>query len=82
MTSGLKNANATYQRAMNMIFRNLLGVIMEVYIDDVVVKSAGFDQHMADLRLALEWMQKYGLKMNPLKCLWRVGWKVLGVYSS
>ena len=44
MTFGLKNAGATYQRAMNLIFHDLLGVILEVYIDDIVIKSAGLDQ--------------------------------------
>jgi hypothetical protein len=39
MTFGLKHAGATYQRAMNMIFHDSLGAILEVYIDDVVVKS-------------------------------------------
>jgi hypothetical protein len=38
LTFGMKNAGATYQRAMNLIFHDLLGVLMEVYIDDVVVK--------------------------------------------
>nr|AAT93985.1 putative polyprotein [Oryza sativa Japonica Group] len=39
MTFGLKNAGATYQRAINLIFHDLLGVILEIYIDDIVVKS-------------------------------------------
>ena len=68
MTFGLKNAGATYQRAMNLIFYDLIGVILEVYIDDIVIKSAGLDHHLADLRIALERMCRYGLKMNPLKC--------------
>ena len=72
MTFGLKNAGATYQRAMNLIFHDLLGVILEVYIDDVVVKSDGELNHLADLRLAFERMRKYGLKMNPLKCAFGV----------
>jgi hypothetical protein len=72
MTFGLKNAGAAYQRAMNLIFHDLLGIIMEVYIDDVVVKSAGFKSHLADFRLAFERMRKYGLKMNPLKCAFGV----------
>ena len=72
MTFGLKNAGATYQRAMNLIFHDLLGVILEVYIDDIVIKSAGLDSHLADLRLALERMHRYGLKMNPLKCAFGV----------
>jgi hypothetical protein len=68
MTFGLKNAGATYQRAMNLIFHDLLGIIVEVYIDDIVVKSASLNSHLADLRLAFEKMRRYGLKMNPLKC--------------
>jgi hypothetical protein len=72
MTFGLRNAGATYQRAMNLIFHYLLGINLEIYIDDVVVKSAGFDDHVADLRLALERMRKYDLKMNPLKCAFGV----------
>jgi hypothetical protein len=67
MTFGLKNAGATYQRAMNLIFHDLLGVLMEVYIDDMVVKSVGLEEHMTDLKLSLERMKKYGLRMNPLK---------------
>jgi len=72
MTFGLKNAGATYQRAMNLIFHDLIGVIMEIYIDDVVVKSAAHDSHLADLHLAFERMRYYGLKMNPLKCAFGV----------
>jgi hypothetical protein len=68
MTFGLKNAGATYQRAMDLIFHDLLGIIMEVYIEDVVIKSAGFESHLADLCLAFQRMRKYGLKINPLKC--------------
>ena len=72
MTFGLKNAGATYQRAMNLIFHKLIGIILEVYIDDIVVKSAAFDSHLADLRKAFEKMRKYGLKMNPRKCAFGV----------
>jgi hypothetical protein len=72
MTFGLKNAGAMYQRAMNLIFHDLLLVLMEVYIDDVVVKSVGFNEHMTDLKLSLKRMKKYGLRMNPLKCAFGV----------
>jgi hypothetical protein len=72
MTFRLKNAGATYQRAMNLIFHDLLGIIIEIYIDDVIVKSDSMDNHLADLRLALERMCQYGLKMNPLKCVFGV----------
>src|SRR6185437_1724580 len=55
-----------------LIFHDLIGVILEVYIDDIVIKSAGLDHHLADLRLALQTMCRYGLKMNPLKCVFGV----------
>jgi hypothetical protein len=72
MTFGLKNVGTTYQRAMNLIFHDLLGVMVEVYIDDVVVKLAGFDEHLADLRVAFDRMRRYGLKMKPFKCAFGV----------
>ena len=59
MTFGLKNAGAIYQRAVNLIFHNLIGIILEVYIDDIVIKSADLSHHLADLRLALERMRQY-----------------------
>jgi hypothetical protein len=68
----LENAGVTYQRAMNLIFHDLLGSILEIYIDGVVVKSASFGDHLADLCVALERMRRYGLKMNPLKCAFGV----------
>jgi hypothetical protein len=72
MTFGLKNAGAMYRRAMNLIFHDLLGVLMEVHIDDVVVKSVGIKDHMTNLKLSLERMKKYKLQMNPLKCAFGV----------
>jgi hypothetical protein len=72
MTFGLRNAGATYQRAMNLIFHDLLGVLMQLYIEEVVIKSACFTNHLADLRDALERMRKYGLRMNPFKCTFGV----------
>ena len=72
MTFGLKNAGATYQRAINLIFHDLLGFILKVYIVNIVIKSAGLNHHLADLKLALERMRRFGLKMNPLKCAFGV----------
>jgi hypothetical protein len=48
MTFGLKNAGATYQRVINLIFHDLLGIILEIYIDDVIVKLDSMDNHLAD----------------------------------
>ncbi|XP_062021144.1 uncharacterized protein LOC133737640 [Rosa rugosa] len=72
MPFGLKNAGATYQRAMNMIFHDLIGRTVEVYIDDVVVKSGKKVNHIADLRQAFERMRAHKLKMNPQKCIFGV----------
>jgi hypothetical protein len=72
MTFGLKNASATYQRAMNLIFQELLENNVEVYIDDIVVKLAEFSSHIADLCKAFDKMHRYGLKMNPRKCAFGV----------
>ncbi|CAN6678263.1 unnamed protein product [Malus baccata var. baccata] len=72
MPFGLKNAGATYQRAMNAIFHDLIGQNMEVYIDDIVVKSKTEEQHLTDLRQALTRMRIHKLKMNPKKCAFGV----------
>jgi hypothetical protein len=61
MTFGLKNSGAMYQSTMNFIFHDLLGVLMEVYIDHMVVKSVGIKDNTTDLKLSLERMKKYGL---------------------
>ena len=81
MTFGLKNAGATYQRAMNYIFHKLIGKIIEIYIDDLVVKSKGYNEHLVDLRETLECTRKHSLKMNPNMCLWSVSWIIFGFYG-
>nr|ABA91246.1 retrotransposon protein, putative, unclassified [Oryza sativa Japonica Group] len=72
MTFGLKSAGATYQRAMNYIFHDLIDLLVEIYIDDVVVKSRELDDHIANLRKVFERTRKNGLKMNPTKCAFGV----------
>ena len=54
MPFGLKNAGATYQRMMTRIFRDKIGRTVEVYIDDMVVKSKWDVQHINDLREVFE----------------------------
>jgi hypothetical protein len=65
MTFCLRNACANYQRAMHLIFHDLLGIVIEVYVDDIVFKSVGLNSQLADLRLAFEKIHQYNLKMNP-----------------
>ena len=72
MTFGLKNAGATYQWAMNYIFHDLIGSLVEVYIDDVVVKYKTAKGHLEDLKRVLERTRKFGLRMNPKKCAFGV----------
>jgi hypothetical protein len=72
MTFGLKNAGATYQRAMNYIFYDLIGKLVEIYIDDVVVKSVSVQGHLGDLRQVLERTRRFGLRMNMKKCAFGV----------
>ena len=72
MAFGMKNAGATYQRAMNTIFHDFVGKFVEVYIDDVVVKSHTFDEHINHLKQTLQRMRQYQLKMNASKCAFGV----------
>ncbi|XP_051144701.1 uncharacterized protein LOC127260803 [Andrographis paniculata] len=70
---GLKNAGATYQRTMNTIFHDLIEQSVEVYIDDILVKSKSFSRHLLDLKQAFRRMRHYNLKMNTVKCAFGVG---------
>jgi hypothetical protein len=72
MTFGLKNAGATYQRAMNYIYHDLIGKLVEIYIDDVVVKSTSIGGHLGDLRQVFERTRRFRLKVNPKKCAFGV----------
>jgi hypothetical protein len=64
MTFGFKNAGATYQRAMNYIFHELIGKVVEIYIDDVMIKSLSHDTHLEDVKRTLE--------CTPNKCAFGV----------
>jgi hypothetical protein len=68
MIFGLKNARAAYPRAMDLIFHELLDIIVEIYLDVIVVKLTRLGSHLVELRLTFEKMHQYDLKMNPLKC--------------
>ncbi|XP_074579125.1 uncharacterized protein LOC141835651 [Curcuma longa] len=83
MSFGLKNAGATYQRLMDKIFRHQQGRNIEVYVDDILVKSERGSSLIADIEETCSTLRQYGLKLNPAKCLFgvRVG-KFLGLYSN
>ncbi|KAF8054198.1 hypothetical protein N665_1340s0002 [Sinapis alba] len=72
MPFGVKNAGATYQRLVNKMFADKLGVTMEVYIDDMLVKSLVAKDHVRHLSECFDTLNKYGMKLNPAKCTFGV----------
>jgi hypothetical protein len=72
MSFGLKNAGATYQRLVNKMFQAQIGRNMEVYVDDMLVKSAESIAHINDLHEAFGRLKQYGMKLNPAKCAFGV----------
>ena len=73
MPFGLKNAWSTYQRMMTRMFELQLGKSIEVYIDDMVVKSKVVSEHMRDLRDIFEILRRHKLRFNASKCSFGVG---------
>ena len=59
MSVGLKIAGATYQRLVNMMFKDLIGRSMEVYVDDMLVKSKMVGNHIEHLKQMLNILRKY-----------------------
>ena len=72
MLFGLKNIGATYQRLVNQIFNKQIGRNMEVYVDDMLVKSREARTYLADLQEAFDTLRRYKMKLNPAKCLFGV----------
>ncbi|KAL2249921.1 UNVERIFIED_CONTAM: Retrovirus-related Pol polyprotein from transposon opus [Sesamum indicum] len=83
MPFGLKNGGATYQRLVNKMFAQQIGKTMEVYVDDMLVKSQQPDEHLEHLKIAFAIMREHGMKLNPSKCTFGVaGGKFLGYMVS
>ncbi|KAK0585343.1 hypothetical protein LWI29_027080 [Acer saccharum] len=72
MPFGLKNAGVTYQRLINKMFAKQIGKNMEVYVDDLLTKSVTVDKHVDDLRETFDVLTRYGMKLNPTKCVFSV----------
>ena len=72
MSFGLKNAGATYQKLVNMMFNDQIGKTTEVYMDDMLVKSRMVENHVEHLTQMFNVLRKYQMKLNPLKCAFRV----------
>ena len=83
MPFGLKNAGATYQRLVNRMFDKQIGRTMEVYVDDMLVKSLKTTDHVRDLREMFAILRQYKMKLNPNKCAFGVeSGKFLGYMVS
>nr|CAN69295.1 hypothetical protein VITISV_019592 [Vitis vinifera] len=83
MPFGLKNTGATYQRLMTKVFKPLVGRTIEVYIDNIVVKSKTREEHVFYLQEVFHLLRKYGMKLNPSKCAFGVSaGKFLGFMVS
>ena len=70
MPFGLKNAGATYRRLVNRMFQKQIWTSMEVYIDDMLVKSS--TAHIAHLTKAFQILKEYNMKLNLAKCAFGV----------
>ena len=72
MPFGLKNAGATYQRLVNHMFHPQIEWNVEVYIDDMLVKSLDEGKHLHDLQETFDTFRQYNMKLNPSKCAFKV----------
>ena len=83
MPFSLKNAEATYQRLVNRIFKPLIGHTMEVYVDDMIMKSKNSTDHVRHLKETFDLLRKYRIKLNPEKCAFGISsGKFLGFLVS
>ena len=83
MPFGLKNVGATYQRLVNQMFKKQIGRNVEVYVDDMLVKSRKEKDHLDDLRETFNTLRQYHMKLNPSKCAFGVSsGKFLGFIVS
>jgi ribonuclease HI len=72
MPFGLKNAGATYQRMVTKMFGHMIGKTVEVYIDDMLVKSLQEENHVADLLQVFNILRESRLRLNASKCTFGV----------
>ncbi|RVW95265.1 Transposon Ty3-I Gag-Pol polyprotein [Vitis vinifera] len=81
--SGLKNIGATYQRATTTFFHDMMHRDVEVYVDDMIVKSRYRSNHLAALERFFEWIRQFRLRLNHKKCTFGVtSGKLLGYMVS
>ncbi|RDX66347.1 Retrovirus-related Pol polyprotein from transposon 17.6, partial [Mucuna pruriens] len=69
MLFGLKNAKATYQRAMVASFHDMMHKEIEAYVDDMIVKSKTLEQHVKHVEKLFVRLRKYKMRLNLTKFL-------------
>ncbi|GKC94925.1 reverse transcriptase domain-containing protein [Tanacetum coccineum] len=72
MPFGLRNAGATYQRLVDKTFHGQIGRNLEVYVDDLVIKSRTEDEVVRDIEETFKTLRKINMKLNPKKCTFGV----------
>ncbi|GFY95434.1 hypothetical protein Acr_10g0008190 [Actinidia rufa] len=72
MPLGLKNAKMMYQRLVNKMFKEMIGEMMKVYIDDMLVKSLKPTDHIAHLEEMFGVLWRHRMMLNPSKCIFGV----------
>ena len=83
MSFGLKNVGTTYQRLMNKMYAHQIGRNVQVYVDDMLVKSLRENDHLDDLQETFDTFRSYNMKLNPSKYVFGVtAGKFLGFMVS
>ncbi|GJQ94559.1 reverse transcriptase domain-containing protein [Tanacetum coccineum] len=72
MPFGLRNAGATYQRLVDKAFHKQIGRNLEVYVDDLVIKSRTEDETVRDIEETFKTLREINMKLNPKKCTFGV----------
>jgi len=68
MPFGIKNASATYRRAIVSMFHKHIHKRVEVYVDDILVKSNQGQDHIQAIEEVFNILQRYNLGLKPSKC--------------
>ncbi|GKA12287.1 reverse transcriptase domain-containing protein [Tanacetum coccineum] len=82
MPFGLKNAGATYQRLVDRAFQKQIGRNLEVYVDDLVIKSRTEEEIIRDIEESFKTLRQINMKLNPKKHLWDAGRDVFRLQSK
>ena len=81
MPFGLKNAGVMYQRLMNKMFAHQIRRNVQVYVDDMLLKSLREDEHLGDLQETFDTLWVYNMKLNPNKCVRSNCGKILEIHG-